>query len=52
MAQSIRRKGTVSPADLAKRWRIGLETARRTIDHTTPLGVHDFFPYNSRALLT
>jgi hypothetical protein len=36
-----RRKGTVSPEDLAKQWIIGLEQARRTIDRTTQLGVHD-----------
>jgi hypothetical protein len=42
MTQSIRRKGTVSATDLATRWRIGLETAKRTIACTMQLGVHDF----------
>lgn len=40
--QSIRRKGTVKPADLAKRWRISLELATRTIEQTTQKGVRDF----------
>jgi hypothetical protein len=39
---SIRRKGTVTPEELAKRWKIGLEAARRTIERMTQLGVHDF----------
>jgi hypothetical protein len=32
---SVRRKGTVSPETLAKRWYIGTEIARRTIEGTT-----------------
>lgn len=39
---TIKRKGTVSPEDLARRWRIGLDQARRTIERTTQLGVRDF----------
>lgn len=36
------KKGTVSAIDLAKRWFIGVETAKRTIDSTTQRGVRDF----------
>jgi hypothetical protein len=40
--QTSRRKGTVSPTDLANRWFIGIELARRTIEATTQRGVRDF----------
>ena len=40
--QGARRKATVSPEALAKRWGIGLETARRTIERTTQMAVQDF----------
>jgi hypothetical protein len=39
---SVRRKGTVTAADLARRWHIGLDAAQRTIDRTTQLGVRDY----------
>jgi hypothetical protein len=39
---SIRHKGTISAEDLAKRWRIGLNQARHTIEKTTQLAVRDF----------
>lgn len=39
---STRKKGTVTPEALAKRWRIGLDLAKRTIERTTQLGVRDF----------
>jgi hypothetical protein len=38
---SVRRKGTVRPDELARHWKI-VDTARRTIDRTTQMGVHDF----------
>ena len=41
-ATSVHRKGTVMAADLARRWHIGLESAQRTIERTTQLGVRDF----------
>jgi hypothetical protein len=34
-------KGTVTAADHARRWHIGLDAAQRTIDRTTQLGVRD-----------
>ena len=37
-----KRKGYVGPEELAKRWHIGLETARKTLDRTTQLAVRDF----------
>ena len=40
--KSIRRKGTVKPEQLAKRWHISLEVAKRTIENTTQKGVRDF----------
>ena len=40
--QTKARKGTVSPETLAKRWHIGVETARKTIENTTQLAVRDF----------
>ena len=40
--QTKARKGTVSPETLAKRWRIGIEAARKTIERTTQLAVRDF----------
>ena len=42
LLQAVRRKGTVSPEVLAKRWGIGLETARRTIERTMQMAVRDF----------
>ena len=33
-------KPSVSPYDLAKRWRIGLETAKKTLLHTMQKGLH------------
>jgi hypothetical protein len=39
---SVRRKGTVTAADLARRWHIGLDAAQRTINRTTQLGVRDY----------
>jgi hypothetical protein len=36
------RKGHVTAKVLAKRWNIGLETVRKTIDSTTQLAVRDF----------
>ena len=39
---TVRRKGTVKPEELAKRWHISLEVAKRTIDNTTQKGVRDF----------
>jgi len=36
------RKGTVSPETLAKRWNVGIETARKTIEKTAQLAVRDF----------
>jgi len=35
-------KGTVSPETLAKRWNIGTETTRKTIEKTTQLAARDF----------
>ena len=40
--QTKKRKGHVSAVDLAKRWRIGLQAAERTLEHTTQLAVRDF----------
>jgi hypothetical protein len=40
--QSRRLKGTVTAEELAKRWKIGLDQARRTIERTTQLAVRDF----------
>lgn len=37
-----KRKGTVTPTDLARRWYIGVEAARRTIERTTQRAVRDF----------
>jgi len=39
--QSKKRKGTVGPEELARRWGIGIEKARRTIERTTQLAVRD-----------
>jgi hypothetical protein len=36
------RKGTISAGELAKRWYIGTETAQRTLERTSHLGVRDF----------
>ena len=40
--QGTKRKGSQTPEELAKKWGIGVETARRTIDRTTQLAVRDF----------
>jgi hypothetical protein len=40
--QTTRRKGTVTPEELSQRWHIGLDTAKKTIERTTQLGVRDF----------
>ena len=37
-----KRKGFVSPEALAKRWNLGLEEARKTVNVTTQLAVRDF----------
>ena len=37
-----KRKGFVSPEELAANWKIGLEAAKRTIDNTTQMAVRDF----------
>jgi hypothetical protein len=37
-----KRRGFVTPAKLAERWGIGLETAKKTIESTTQLAVRDF----------
>ncbi|GAX26404.1 hypothetical protein FisN_UnNu099, partial [Fistulifera solaris] len=36
------RKAYVTPEDLAKRWSIGIETARRTLQRTTQRAIRDF----------
>lgn len=41
-SSSIRRKGTISAQDLARRWRISIDLAERTIERTTQLGVRDY----------
>ena len=41
-SSSTRRKGTVTAEELAKRWHIGIELAKKTIERTTQLGVRDF----------
>jgi len=40
--QTKRRKGTVSVDELAKRWHVSLDVARRTIEKTSQKGVRDF----------
>ena len=42
MSTTSKRKGTVTAEQLAKRWSIGLEAAKRTIQHTTQMAVRDF----------
>jgi hypothetical protein len=37
-----RRQGTITAKELAERWRIGLDTAKRTLLNTTQLAVRDF----------
>ena len=37
-----KRKGYIGPEELASRWGIGLETARKTLDKTTQLAVRNF----------
>jgi hypothetical protein len=41
-ASTNKRKGHVGPEELAKRWGIGIETARKTLDRTTQLAVRNF----------
>ena len=40
--QTANRKGTVTAEELSRRWRCGLETAKRTIEKTTQRAVRDF----------
>ena len=40
--KTAQRKGTITPDELARRWRCGLETAKRTIEKTTQRAVRDF----------
>jgi len=40
--QSKTRKGAVGPETLARRWCIGIERARKTLEPTTQLGARDF----------
>ena len=40
--ETDKRKGYVGPEDLARRWGIGIETARKTLDKTTQLAVRNF----------
>ena len=40
-----RRSPTITAEELASKWRIGIETARRTLEATTQLGVRDFTSY-------
>jgi Reverse transcriptase (RNA-dependent DNA polymerase) len=35
-------KGKISPAELAKRWRVGVETAKATLARTTQLAIRDY----------
>jgi hypothetical protein len=42
LVKTRRRKGTVQVEELAKRWHISLELAKRTIESTTQKGVRDF----------
>ena len=44
------RPGFVTAEKLAKNWKIGLDTARRTVDSTTQLGVRDFSSAGTRRL--
>jgi hypothetical protein len=39
--ETVRQKGTVTPKALAKKWYIGIETAKRTIENTTQRAVRD-----------
>jgi Reverse transcriptase (RNA-dependent DNA polymerase) len=39
---SVRRKGTITAEELAKRWRISIQQARRTIDRCTQLAIRDY----------
>ena len=38
----LSKKGKVSPEELAVRWQIGLDTAKKTLDATTQLAIRDF----------
>jgi hypothetical protein len=40
--KSKHRKGRITAEELAVRWKIGIETARRTLEATTQLAVRDF----------
>ena len=44
-ARTTKRKTAITPETLAARWRIGIETARRTLESTTQRGVRDFSEY-------
>ena len=38
----LTKKGTITPEELAKRWHIGVETAKKTLERTTQLAIRDF----------
>ena len=38
----VTKKGKIAPAELAKRWRIGVETAKNTLARTTQLAIRDY----------
>jgi predicted HTH transcriptional regulator len=38
----VRRQGTITPQQLAERWRIGIDTAKQMIKNTMQLAVWDF----------
>ena len=38
----LTKKGKISPEELAKRWHIGVETAKKTLASTTQLAIRDF----------
>lgn len=40
--KSVTRKGTITAEELSRRWRCGLETAKRTLEKTTQRAVRDF----------
>ena len=38
----LTKKGKILPEDLARRWNIGIETAKKTLERTTQLAIRDF----------
>lgn len=38
----LTKKGKILPEDLARRWNIGVETAKKTLERTTQLAIRDF----------